>query len=35
MTKFFFTLGSQNYIVQMVAVTVDTHLEPFFLNGLL
>jgi hypothetical protein len=31
----FFTLGFQNYIVQMVAVTADTHLEPFFLNGLL
>jgi hypothetical protein len=33
--KFFFTLGFKNYIVQMVAVTTDTHLEPFFLNGLL
>jgi hypothetical protein len=32
--KVFFTLGFQNYIVQMVAVTADTHLEPFFLNGL-
>jgi hypothetical protein len=32
---FFFTVGSKNYIVQMVAVTADTHLEPFFLNGLL
>jgi hypothetical protein len=31
----FFTLGFQNCIVQMVAVTADTHLEPFFLNGLL
>jgi hypothetical protein len=31
----FFTLGFKNYIVQMVAVTADTHLEPFFLNGLL
>jgi hypothetical protein len=30
----FFILGFQNYIVQMVAVTADTHLEPFFLNGL-
>jgi hypothetical protein len=30
-----FTLGFQNYIVQMVAVTADTHLESFFLNGLL
>jgi hypothetical protein len=33
--KTFFTLGFQNYIVQMVAVTADTHLEPFFLNALL
>jgi hypothetical protein len=31
----FLTLGFKNYIVQMVAVTADTHLEPFFLNGLL
>jgi hypothetical protein len=31
----FFILGFQNYIVQMVAVTADTHLEPLFLNGLL
>jgi hypothetical protein len=31
----FFTLGFQNYIIQMVAVTANTHLEPFFLNGLL
>jgi hypothetical protein len=29
---FFFTLGFQNYIVQMVAVTADTHLEPFLLE---
>jgi hypothetical protein len=29
----FFSLGFQNYIVQMVAVTADTYLEPFFLNG--
>jgi hypothetical protein len=34
-SKRFFTLGFKNYIVQMVAVTADTHLEPFFLNGLL
>jgi hypothetical protein len=33
--KTFFTSGFENYIVQMVAVTADTHLEPFFLNGLL
>jgi hypothetical protein len=33
--KKFFTLCFQNYIVQMVAVTADKHLEPFFLNGLL
>jgi hypothetical protein len=33
--KVFFTSGFKNYIVQMVAVTADTHLEPFFLNGLL
>jgi hypothetical protein len=31
----FFYFSFQNYIVQMVAVTADTHLEPFFLNGLL
>jgi hypothetical protein len=30
-----FTLGFQHYIIQMVAVTADTHLEPFFLNDLL
>jgi hypothetical protein len=30
-----FILGFKNYIVQMVAVTADTHLEPFFFNGLL
>jgi hypothetical protein len=28
----FFTLGFQNYIVQMVAMTADTHLEPFFFS---
>jgi hypothetical protein len=28
-------LGFKNYIVQMAAVTADTYLEPFFLNGLL
>jgi hypothetical protein len=33
--KSFFTLGFKNYIIQMVAVTTDTLLEPFFLNGLL
>jgi hypothetical protein len=33
--KKFFTLGFKNYIVQMVAVTADIPLEPFFLNGLL
>jgi hypothetical protein len=33
--KTFFTLGFKNYIIQMVAVMADTHLEPFFLNGLL
>jgi hypothetical protein len=33
--KKFVYLGFKNYIVQMVAVTVDKHLEPFFLNGLL
>jgi hypothetical protein len=33
--KRFFTLGFKNYIIQMVAVTADTHLQPFFLNGLL
>jgi hypothetical protein len=32
--QFFFILGFKNYILQMVAVTADTHLEPFFLNGL-
>jgi hypothetical protein len=31
----FFTLGVQNYIFQVVVVTADTHLEPFFLNSLL
>jgi hypothetical protein len=30
-----FTLGFQNYIIQMVVVTADKHLEQFFLNGLL
>jgi hypothetical protein len=34
MSKSFFTLGFKNYIVQM-AMTADTHLEPFFLNALL
>jgi hypothetical protein len=33
--KFFFVLGFKNYIVQMVAVTADKHVEPFFFNGLL
>jgi hypothetical protein len=33
--KKFFTLGFKNCIIQMVAVTADTHVEPFFLNGLL
>jgi hypothetical protein len=33
--KPFFTLGFKNYIIQMVAVTADKHLEPFFLNCLL
>jgi hypothetical protein len=31
--KIFFSLDFKNYIVQMVAVTADTHLEPFFLNA--
>jgi hypothetical protein len=30
-----FYLGFKNYIVQIVAVTADKHLEPFFLNSLL
>jgi hypothetical protein len=32
--KKFFYFRFKNYIVQMVAVTADTYLEPFFLNGL-
>jgi hypothetical protein len=34
-SKSFFNLGFKNYNVQMGAVTADTHVEPFFLNGFL
>jgi hypothetical protein len=32
--NFFFTLSFKNYIVKMVGVTADTHLEPFTLTSM-